>query len=265
MSGTRDADEIDIIVDCDRSYQAKTTRKALELLLASHRHAGCHLMVEQTMGVPVGYGFGASAAAAISGVYASAAAMGLRLRKSDLAYHAHVADILEQTGLGTVSVTFEATGAGAITKAGGPGLARFLKVRVPKGTRLVTASLAPFKKKDALSQPRISRRINELGDAALSRVVSDPTLKTLAAEGERFSEELGLMSTEDESLIGLAKSTGATHASQNMIGHAIHALVAKEKARKVARALGESPNRPRVDTFEIGTECAHVLRGRSPG
>ncbi len=265
MSGRRGSDEIEIIVDDDRSYQAKTTRKALELLLASHRHLGSQLVVEQTMGVPVGYGFGASAAAAISGVYASAAAMGLRLRKSDLAYHAHVADILEQTGLGTVSVAFEATGAGVKTKAGGPGVARFIKVRVPKGIRIVTASLAPFKKSDALSQPRIGRRINELGDAALSRVVSDPTIETLATEGERFSEQLGLTTTEDEILIDLAKAAGAAHASQNMIGHAIHALATKEKAGKVARALGESSLRPRVDTFEIGTESAHVFRARRPG
>ncbi len=256
---------IEIVVDGDRHYKASTTRKAIELLLEEHGPLSGRLLVEQSMQIPVGYGFGASAGAAISGVYAVAAAMGLRLPRKDLAYYAHVADIVEQTGLGTVSVTFEGTGAGAITKAGAPGISKFLNVKVPKGTRLVTASLAPFRKSDALSRPEMTRKINQLGDAALRRFVSDPTLERLASEGERFSARLGLMTPEVESLVDVAKAAGANHASQNMIGHAIHALTSKSGSGRVANALRASSLHPRVDIFEIGTEPARVVRPSRKG
>ncbi len=232
----------------------------MELLLSECGRPRGRLTLEQSMDVPVGYGFGASAAAAISGVYAVAAAMGLRLAKRELAYYAHVADIVEQTGLGTVSVTYDGWGAGAITRAGAPGVSKFLNVEYPSGTRIVTASLAPYKKSDALARPDTVKRINHLGNKAIRSVVATPTLETLASEGERFSEGLGLMTSEVRGLAKLAKASGASHASQNMIGYAIHALTTAASAEAVVAALRGSSPRPLVEVFEIGRQRARVLK-----
>ena len=252
-------DRVEVVVDGNPRYRARTTRKAVELLLSDHGRPRGRLTLEQSMCVPVGYGFGASAAAAISAVYATAAAMGLRLAKSELAYYAHVAEIVEQTGLGTVSVTYDGTGAGAITKAGAPGLSRFLNVQCPEATRIVTASLAPFKKSDAISRPGTVKRIDELGGRALRNFEASPDLETLASEGEQFSELLGLMTPEVRDLVKLAKASGAAHASQNMIGHAVHALTTSARADAVATALRGSSPKPLVEVFEIGKRRAGVL------
>jgi len=253
-------ERVEVTVDGDPKYRARTTRKAVELLLSNRGRPRGRLTLEQSMGVPVGCGFGASAAAAISAVYAAAAAMGLRLAKRELAYYAHVADIVEQTGLGTVSVTYDGTGAGAITRAGAPGVSEFLNVECPGGTRIVTASLAPFKKSNAISRPDTVKRINDLGDRALRRVAASPTLETLASEGERFSEGLGLMTVEVRDLARLAKASGASHASQNMIGYAVHALTTAARADAVAAALRGSSPKPLVEVFEIGRRRARVLK-----
>ena len=252
------------MVDGDPKYRATTTRKAVELLFADRGWPQGTLSLEQQMGVPVGYGFGASAAAAISAVYASASAAGLRLPKRELAYYAHIADIIEKTGLGTVSVTYDGTGAGAITRAGAPGVSKFLNVKVPDGTRIVTASLAPFTKSEALSRPGTVKRINELGDRALKTLEASPDLETLATEGERFSERLGLMTPEVRDLAKLAKASGAAHVSQNMIGYAVHALTTEVKAERVAAALRGSPHKPIVEVFEIGSRRAGILRQKEP-
>jgi pantoate kinase len=251
------------VVDGDPDYRAGTTRKAVMLLFAAYGRPRGTLALEQAMGVPVGCGFGASAAAAISAVYAAASCMGVRAPKRELAYFAHAADILERTGLGTVSVTYDATGAGAITKAGAPGVSRFRKVRCPAGTRLVTASLAAFRKSDVLSSPRAVEKVTRLGDRALRRFEARPTLETLASEGEKFSEALGLMSEGAKELAALAKERGADHASQNMIGQAVHAITPASKADDVATALRESSWRPLVEVFEIGTRRAGLL-GAAP-
>ena len=253
-------ERVEVVVDGDPRHRARTTRKALELLFSDYGWPKGILVLEQSMGVPIGCGFGASAAAAISGAYAAAAAIGLRLAKRELAYYAHVADIVEQTGLGTVSVTYDGTGAGVITRAGAPGVSEFLNVEYPGGTRIVTASLAPFKKSDAIARPSTVRRINQLGDRALQKVVATPTLETLASEGERFSEGLGLMTAEVRDLARLAKASGASHASQNMIGHAVHALTTAARAEAVAAALRDSSPKPLVEVFEIGRQRARVLK-----
>lgn len=253
-------ERVGVIVDGNPKYRARTTRKAVELLLSDRAHPKGLLVLQQSMGIPVGCGFGASAAAAISGVYATAAVMGLRLAKRELAYYAHTADIVEQTGLGTVSVTYDGTGAGVITRAGAPGISKFLNVEYPSGTRIVAASLAPYRKSDAISRPDTVKRINDLGHRALRRMMASPTLETLASEGERFSEGLGLMTSEVRGLAKLAKSSGASHASQNMIGYAVHALTTAARTEAVAAALRDSSLKPLVEIFEIGRQRARVLK-----
>lgn len=210
------------------------------------------------MDTPIGSGFGASAAAATSAVYAVAAAAGIKGSKPELALFAHRAEILEQTGLGTVSVVFDSVGAGAITVPGEPGAAQFVTVKVPKETRIVTAFFAPFDKKDALSSRPVSEKINRLGRSALNAFLADPTLDSLALQGENFSTGLGLESPEVKRMIRLAKSAGASRASQNMIGYSVHCLVDSDRSAKVAKAL-RGVGQVRVDVFEIGRPKAGVI------
>jgi pantoate kinase len=243
------------VVNGDASYNARTTRRAVELLLAA-TGAKAKVSLVQEVQTPIGAGFGASAASATSAVYAVARAAGISKSRPEIALFAHRAEILEQTGLGTVSVIFDAIGAGAITVSGEPGKAKFVTVGVPDGTRIVTAYIAPFDKKDALSSEAVSQRINRLGRESLLGFLSDPTLDNLASEGERFSGALGLESVEVKKLIGLAKSAGATHASQNMIGYAVHSVVGPDDADRVATALLGYSKDVRVDVFEVGTRRA---------
>ena len=242
-------------VNGDSAYNARTTRRAVNLLLAESRLKPS-VSLEQEVQTPIGAGFGASAASATSAVYAVAAALGLEQSKAELALCAHRAEILEQTGLGTVSVIFDTVGAGAITVPGIPGVAKFVTVDVPPDTHIVTAFLAPFEKRDAFSSSAVSQRINELGHAALLNFLSDPTLDNLAKEGERFSSALGLESVEVKKLIALAKSAGAGYASQNMIGYAVHSLADQDSAAGVADALRTYSSEVRVDVFEVGSRKA---------
>jgi pantoate kinase len=246
------------VVNGDAMYDARTTRRAVGLLLADSG-AKVGVSLDQEVQTPMGSGFGASAASATSAVYATAAAVGIGRPKAELALFAHRAEIQEQTGLGTVSVIFDAVGAGAITVPGEPGRAKFTVVDVPKDTRLVTAYVAPFDKREALSSGAVSKRINRLGHDSLLSFLSDPTLDTLASEGEKFSAALGLESPEVKKLIRLAKSGGATYASQNMIGYSVHSLVNLEGVDRVTKSLRNYSKDIRVDVFEIGSRRADVL------
>ncbi len=243
-------------VNGDDNYNARTTRRAVELMLSETGASEGRMKLDQEVSVPIGGGFGASGASAISAVFAAASAAGLSTPKSRLAAFAHRAEILEQTGLGTVSVVFDAVGAGAITVPGEPGRARFVTVPVPGGLKIVTAFVAPFDKKGVLSSKSAVDKVNSLGEAALKRFLSDPTLETLAEEGERFSGSLGLESVEVKKLIALAKTAGAAHASQNMIGHSIHCLADGDIAAKVEKVLRSFSREVRVDVFEVGSKKA---------
>jgi pantoate kinase len=255
----RDRGDIATRVNGDGNYDARTTRRAVELLLAGTGQKGTGILIDQVVGTPIGSGFGASAAAATSAVYAAAAALDVARPKQKLAIYAHRAEILEQTGLGTVSVIFDSVGAGAITRSGEPGRAEFVTVKFPKDTRLVTGFVAPFDKRNALSSEKIRGRINELGREAIQSFLADQTIDNLASEGERFSRELGLESPEVKKMIEKAKSAGASHASQNMIGYSMHSIVDSDRVRRVSKALKDLDPGIRVDEFEVGTRRAGTL------
>ena len=245
-------------VNGDSSYNARTTRRAVELLLTDRRPDGS-LGLDQEVEVPIGAGFGASGASATSAVYAAASVMGLNETKQDLALYAHRAEIIEQTGLGTVSVIYDHVGAGAITKAGEPGVAEFLRVTIPEDIVLVTACLGPFDKRDAFSSRPVSDKINSLGREALRVLIADPSLDTLGSEGEAFSKGLGLESPEVKKLVTAAKIAGALYASQNMIGYSVHSVVPKDGSAKVATAFRKFGEGVRIDEFEVGKRKAGLV------
>ena len=240
-------------------FNARTTQLSVELLLAGENLNPGEIHLDQLVETPIGAGFGASAAGAVSAVYAVAAAANFNATKNELALFAHKAEIIESTGLGTVSVIYDSAGAGAITLPGKPGVAKFINVEVPRETRIVTGYLAPFDKKDALSSKAVSEKINRLGRGALKTFLADPTLDTLAREGERFSRNLGLESPEVKRMIETAKSSGAIYASQNMIGYSVHAIVDRDSSVRVAKSLADLSKEIRVDTFEVGDRKAGLV------
>lgn len=243
----------------DPGYDARTTRRAVATLLEGSEARVESVSLEQVSETPIGSGFGASAAAATSAVYAVASAAGIAKPKEWLAGFAHDAELAEQTGVGTVSVVFDAVGAGAITEAGRPGRAKFVAVEVPRGTRVVTAFVAPYDKKDALSSKPVAERISRLGAEALRGFLADPSLDNLASQGEVFSAALGLETPEVKKLMSIARSAGAEHASQNMIGYSMHSIASEEASEKVAAALRDVGRGVRVDVFEIGEVRAGLV------
>ena len=244
-------------VNGDVRYDARTTRQALRLLMKATKK-NARLRVEQQVDVPIGFGFGASAASALSAVLAASAALDLKLSKEQSAMFAHDAEIIQRTGLGTVSAVYDGVGAGFVYEAGGPGIAKFRNVKASASIRIVTASLAPLKLGGILSSKRKVGMINRFGDEALRNVLAEPTLDRMAREGEVFTRKIGLINRDVASLIRIARKTGAKYASQNMVGGALHAIVPVDSAGAVAKALSNSSLKPRVDVLELGRVKAGV-------
>lgn len=250
---------IRIKVNGDSNYRATTTRRAIELLVDSAGLTFSSAEVEQLVEVPIGYGFGTSAASALSAVLAISSALGLSLSKKRVAYYAHAADMICQTGLGTVSSIWNHSGAGVIVKAGAPGVAKVVNVAVPRGLRVVVGLLAPFRKSDVLSSRLLRKRVNRYGEPAVSSVARNPTLHNLAREGEHFADMLDLATPEIRRLVRLSLENGAVSASQNMIGQAVHALVDEDKADEMAEAIRSDSSSPRVLVTDIGGSPATTL------
>ncbi len=249
---------VSVAVNGDADYPAETTRKAVELLLEAARQPPQLVELVQTVEVPIGLGFGTSSASSLSAVMAVASALDLEMRKEEVASFAHQADILCRTGLGTVSSTYNHSGAGVIVRPGGPGVARVLQVKVPHGLRIVTAALSPRAKGTLLTSTRRRNRVNGLGEVALERS-SDLKFESLLAAGRYFADGLGLMTRPLERLVAVSLKEGAIGASQNMIGNAVHAIVHDEDVESLVSSLHSASDAATVDSFRIGGRTARIL------
>jgi pantoate kinase len=250
---------VSVAVNGDANYPTDTTKKAIELLLDA---AGGHpqlIELVQTVEVPIRAGFGSSSASALSAVMAVASALELPFSPEEVASFAHQAEIIRHTGLGTVSSTYNHSGAAVIVSPGGPGVAKVMRVVVPPGLRVVTAFLAPKKKGGLLSSQRMRNKVNRLGEVALEQA-SDLRFESLLAAGHDFAEGLGLMTRAVKTLVEVSLAKGALGASQNMIGNAMHAVVREEDVEPVSSALRRASKAAKVDSFRIGGRTSRVLK-----
>jgi pantoate kinase len=250
--------KISVTVNGVPRLSGTTTRRALDMMLKKFDVIFSSLELNQFVEVPIGYGFGTSAASALSGALAAARALGLDASTQQIAYFAHAADILSRTGLGTVSAIWQLTGAGIITSPGAPGVATIEPIPAPANLRVITASISPFTKSRLLSSPELRSRANKFGAQALELVLQDPSMHSLLRAGTLFSSGLGLQSEAVAELIRRAIANGAIGASQNMVGEAVHAVVEEKLVGAIADAFSSHPLRSWVEIFEIGTRPTSV-------
>jgi pantoate kinase len=169
--------------------QAPVTRAALERLAP-----GAALNVDLHLALPVGQGFGMSAAGTLAACLAAADALGL---EPELALEAaHVAEVQAGTGLGDAIGSWNGSGEVRI-KPGCPPHGWAMRIEPPAGTRFLFCVLGV-----AIATPRIirdaawKRKTRDLGDPAVDRIVEakrEGAWDRILLESSSFSQALGLM------------------------------------------------------------------------
>jgi pantoate kinase len=226
---------IEIRINSSLAPEAHTTRWALEHLLEK---TGTSLNVEANIviRVPIGAGYGSSAAGTAAASLALADAAQLPVTYNELGKITHMAEVINRTGLGTAAAVFVG-GFDLVTEPGAPGIGAVDRILFPKDHSIVCAFLEPLPTKDVLSQSDIADRVNPLARRAIEKIRRTPDLNTFLTEARKFGHEVGFESPEVTNLIGTMMSGGAVGAAQNMIGKAVHGVVEDRKAPKLLRLV----------------------------
>lgn len=222
--------------------EAKVTREVCRILLdrVETRYA---VIIDHRIEVPIGAGFGTSAAGAVSTGFALARAIGLHLTLNQIGQLAHVAEIRCATGLGTVSGVLRG-GVILILEAGAPGYDYVDWLPLDPSYRIVAASFAPIPKENILFSRNVLSVVNEEAEKVMRQVQEEPDPALFLKLCYRFAQKVGFMTPRVSACIEAALAAGALGASQNQIGEAFHALVERQKVDEVVSAL-EPLLRPR--------------------
>lgn len=206
--------------------EAPTTRYVVEHLAGST--AVC---VSTNFEVPVGCGFGASGAGALSTALGLNELVSLNMTVNEVAHVAHCAEVENSTGLGDVMA--ETYGGVVIRrKPGPPGIG--VIDRIPhRNEKISYVVFGPKLTKAVLAEggEELKRQINEAGKNALKALTRKPTLENFMCASREFSLLSGLMSDTCKDAIEAVDAEGKV-ASVAMIGEAVFVIGDSEALRE---------------------------------
>jgi len=237
--------------------EAETTKTVVQMLLEKINET-CTVVVRHNVEIPIGAGFGSSAAGALSTALALSKALGLNLTYNQLGKIAHVAEIKCKTGLGTVGPLM--LGGCIITvEPGAPGIAVIDRIPISTDYVIVAGVFGPVPTRDVLSSPEKRLAVNKWGKKTLEKILSKPSLENFLVCCRDFAEKAGLMTERVRNLIRLAEKAGAIGAAQNMVGEAVHALTTSENAENVAQAFKQVLPQEKTLLAQVDIQGARLI------
>jgi pantoate kinase len=192
----------------------------------------CHL--------PIGAGFGLSAAALLATATALNRLFPLGLTPWDIARHAHEIEVEQRTGLGDVSA---AQGGGRVIRHG-PGIDARIERIFDLPEPLYSVSFGPMHTPEVLGSPALMERVSSAFPSASPRNARD-----FFSLSRQFAEQSGLM-TDRVKKVFAACDREQVPAGMTMLGDGVFAY--GKTARDVLRPFGEvyeffvSPTGPEI-------------------
>ena len=247
---------VQVVINGENCPEAATTKSVVEMLTSNVSENYAITVIHQ-VNVPVGAGFGSSAAGALGAALALSKALGLNLTYNQLGRIAHVAEVKCKTGLGTVGPLLFG-GCGLTLEPGAPGIARLDRIPVSSDHRLVVGTFRPYPTKELLSSQESREIINEWGRKTLKRILADPSLETFMDACKDFAVGTGCVTDRVQKLMKLAEKAGAVGAAQNMLGEAVHAVVTIEKMDYVYDAFRTILPEEKIITAKIDSQGARI-------
>jgi pantoate kinase len=251
------ASNVRVFINGRLAPEAETTSTVAHMLLGKVNQAN-EVIVRHHVGVPIGAGFGSSAAGALSTSLALSKALGLKLTYNQLGRIAHIAEVRCRTGLGTVGPIMLG-GCILTVEPGAPGIAIIDRIPIPAGYAIVAGMFEPMPTKQVLSSPEKRETVNRWGKKTLKAVLDEPSVENFLTCCLEFAEKTGFMTKRIRQLVHLAEKAGAIGAAQNMVGEAVHALCREENAENIAEAFKQLLPNERVLVAKIDLQGARLV------
>jgi pantoate kinase len=214
--------------------------------------------VKHRVEVPIGAGFGTSAAGAVGAALALCKALKLNLTYRDIGRIAHVAEVRCKTGLGTVSgILFG--GCVIVLEPGAPDHGAVDRIPMPPDYHVVSGVFQSRLTSQFLKSTKKRAIINEMGQKTLESILAEPSLENFMHSCKEFALKTGLATKRVKKLMMAAENAGAVGAAQNMLGEAVHALVKKDKVKSVAEPFEKVLPHDKIVVAEVSLQGAQLI------
>jgi len=207
---------------------ASITEKTLEIMKNNFNLEDKKIKIEHEVQVPIGAGFGISAAFAIGTSLGISKILELPLTFNKAAQIAHLAEVEMKSGLGDVIGELSG-GIPLRVKEGAPGVGITDKIVLKDSEELfvISKTFGEINTADIIEDPVHKRKINEMGRNLLQELIKDPKPEKFMELSRKFAENTGLMGSEVKETVEILESE-TIGASMAMLGNTAFAISENE-------------------------------------
>jgi len=253
-----DYPSLEITTDYNKErVDAKVTKTVIQRLTEEYERT-LKVHVDHNSSLLSGAGFGASGAGALG----TALALG-HLLDSDIEYEkaagfAHIAEIMNHTGLGDV-LSQTIGGIEVRIRAGGPGIGVIQNISYPDSLKVVVAGSSGLQTAEVLTNSGFRARINSIGDKLVRKVIDSPTINTFIECSRKFAEQIGLRTARVKQALDELEEDGFTNSSMVMLGDSVFCFCDENEAISVKKTLSKYWKLSEVSVTNIAAQGGRLL------
>ncbi len=196
--------------------EAKVTMEVITRLF--DEPSDYNLRIEHNFEVPMGSGFGASAAGALGTAFTLNKLLKLNLSEIELFQIAHCAEVQTKSGLGDVIGLYRG-GLELRVKEGAPGYGETRSLINQNDWKIATIHFGPLSTAEILTDPHKRKAVNEAGSKLINDLIANPNFSDFIHLSNKFTQQAKLWSNQVKKCIeSLPKSVIG---SQIMLGEAL--------------------------------------------
>jgi pantoate kinase len=254
-----DHPSLEITTDYNKQrIDAKVTKTVVQRLTEEYERT-LRVHVEHDSSLLSGAGFGASGAGALGTALALSHLLDHDIEYETAAGFAHIAEIVNHTGLGDV-LSQTVGGVEVRVKAGGPGVGQIENIAHQDSLRAVLAGAPGLETSEILTSPTTRERINSIGDGLVARIISNPTIDTFVECSREFSEEIGLETARVEQALDDLEKAGLVNSSMVMLGDSVFCLCDENESSIAQVILSKYWDLSEVSVTGIAPEGGRLLK-----
>ncbi|MFX1380030.1 MAG: hypothetical protein ACFFA4_13145 [Promethearchaeota archaeon] len=231
---TKDETNIEIYINGDRLNQKAETTYYIFDYIKNYLHKSWKIIINHYFDLPVGCGYGASGAGALGTIFGLDYLFNLKLSFQEKGKIAHIAEVINRTGLGTVCGQLGG-GIGILKEPGFPCV--YERIKIPHNLKIICGSFGMIHTKSILTDPVLSLKIKEAGKQALKKLILEPNIIVFVNESIKFVKNTEIVEILDlfkvKELMDNLNKLDIIGASMNQLGRSVFAICKTESQQKV--------------------------------
>jgi pantoate kinase len=240
--------KVDIYINGSKMNQRAETTSFIVEYIKKLIKTPYNLRINHCFDLPVGCGYGASGAGALGTIFGLNKLFNLGLSNLEKGRIAHIAEVVNHTGLGTVCGQLNGS-IGIVKEPGYPCI--YERINTPPNIIIICGSFGMIHTKSILTDPVLNLNIKKAGKIALKKLIKDPNIKAfmnISLEFVKNTEILDILKLPKvKELINDLNRLDIIGASMNQLGRSVYAICGKDNENDVLNVM--ESYKPEISIF----------------